>query len=64
MTFKNWLINCSDYSKYGWLSVDTENDKSFPDTNNYLEISNYLVEKNAGEMSKTLFNQAYEEYSS
>lgn len=64
MTFKNWLLNCSDYGKYGWLTVEIENDKSFPDTNDYLEMSNYLVEKNAGEMSKNLFNQAYEEYSS
>lgn len=62
MTFKNWLLNCSNYSKYGWLAVDVENDKTFPDTNDYLEMSNYLVEKNAGEMSKQMFKDAWEEY--
>lgn len=61
MTFKNWLLNCSDYSRYGWLAVDVENDKTFPDTNDYLEMSNYL-EKNAGEMSKQMFKDAWEEY--
>ena len=62
MTFKNWLLNHSDHSKYGWLVVDVENDNTFPDSNNYLEMFNYLVEQNAGKMSKRLFKEAWEEY--
>ncbi|MFJ7952198.1 YozE family protein [Lysinibacillus sp. NPDC096418] len=62
MTFKNWLINCSDYSKYGWLTADVENDKTFPNTDSYLEMMIYLMENNAGEMSTRLFKEAYEEY--
>ncbi|TQR26865.1 hypothetical protein C7Y47_24065 [Lysinibacillus sphaericus] len=62
MSFKNWLVNSSDYSKYGWLTVDIENDKTFPNTNNYFEMFNYLVKNNAGEMSKRLFKEAWEEY--
>ena len=61
-TFKNWLLNFSDYSKYGYLAVDIENDKTFPNTNNYLEMFNYLVENNAGEISKQMFKEAWEEY--
>lgn len=62
MTFKNWLINCSDYSKYGWLAVDVENDSTFPSTDSYLEMMVYLIENNAGEMSTRLFKEAWEEY--
>ena len=62
MTFKNWLLNSSDYSKYGYLAVDIENDKTFPNTNNYFEMFSYLVENNAGEVSKGLFKEAWEEY--
>lgn len=64
MTFKNWLLNCSDYSKYGSLTVDVENDKTFPNTDSYIEMFYYLVKNNAGEMSKRLFNEAYNEYNS
>lgn len=38
MTFKSWLLNHSDHSKYGWLVVDVENDNTFPNSNNYLEM--------------------------
>lgn len=62
MTFKNWLLNCSDYSRYGCLAVDVENDKTFPNTNSYIEMFNYLVENSAGEMSKQMFKDAWEEY--
>lgn len=62
MTFKNWLLNCSDYSKYGWLATDIEGDKTFPNTKSYLEMMVYLIESNAGEMSTRLFKEAWEEY--
>lgn len=62
MTFKNWLLNCSDYSEYGWLAVDVENDKTFPNTDSNLEIMVYLIGNNAGEMTKRLFQQAFNEY--
>lgn len=62
MTFKNWLLNCSDYSKYGLLAVDVENDKAFPDTDSYIGTLGYLIENNAGEMTKQLFQDAWNEY--
>lgn len=62
MTFKNWLLNCSDQSEYGLFVVDIENDNTFPDSDNYLEMFNYLIGQNAGGISKQLFNKAWEDY--
>lgn len=62
MTFKDWILNHSDYSKYGSLAVDIESDKAFPNTDSYLEMIVYLIENNVGDMSTQLFKEAYEEY--
>ncbi|WP_313469487.1 YozE family protein [Lysinibacillus sp.] len=62
MTFKNWLLNHSDYSKYGQLAVDIEGDKTFPNTESRLEIMVYLIGSNAGESAFRMFSEAWEEY--
>ncbi|MEK4629980.1 YozE family protein [Solibacillus sp. FSL R7-0682] len=62
MTFKYWLLNCSDWAEYGFLSTDVAEDETFPDSDNYFEIMLYLINQNAGEWSKQMFNDAWNEY--
>jgi len=64
MTFKQWILKVAGYEKYGYLATEIEGDQTFPDTQNYLEMFNYLVENDAGEIAQSLFKEAWIEYAS
>ena len=64
MTFKKWLQQfINEDNPIGDLARDNEHDPTFPDTNSYNEMYDYLFSQNASDLCLRSFDRAFQLYS-
>lgn len=63
MTFKKWLQQfIKEDNPIGDLARDNEQDPTFPDTNSYNEMYDYLFSQNASDLCLQSFDKAFQLY--
>ncbi|KPN97744.1 sterile alpha motif-like domain-containing protein [Lysinibacillus sp. ZYM-1] len=63
MIFKTWIQQfINEDNPIGDLARDNEQDPSFPDSNSYNELYDYLYSQNASELCLLSFDKAWQLY--